>query len=293
MGRLKMGPMKVFFPFPAAVAVLALVLACLTAPLAARESPKSFHCITEFKNGKINWSTGTVTAIGKAAPRQNKDNTHEAVPGLARADANRRIIGILKQIRIHNTLAVAEYASKNDVLLAGIEKTARDAVIRRQYYTSALDVEVAIETSLFGGFLQMVLPEEIRQIPKINPEKTPDLSMEMPPYTGLILDVRGLSFEPVLYPVIVSEQGREIYSALYISREFAVQYGVCKYLCSMDRAMGDNRIGHRPLVFKALRKSGKENTAVVISEADTKKIEKATERHLFLKECRVIFVTGD
>jgi hypothetical protein len=97
----------------------------------------------------------------------------------------------------------------------------------------------------------------------------------------------------VLYPVIVSEQGRMIYSDLYISREFAVQHGVCKYLCSMDKALQDPRAGSHPLVLKGLRTSGKENTAIVISTADAKQIEQATERHLFLKQCRVIFVIGD
>lgn len=266
-----------------------------TGPVCSQEGPKSDHCITLYENGQINWSTGTVTAVGRAGPRENKDGSHEAEPGSARADANRRIIDILKDIRIHNNLSVGQYASKNDVILAGIEKTARDATISRQYYTSALDVEIAIETSMLGGFLQRVLPEEIRQIPGINPEtalKAPSRTGEIP-YTGLVLDLRGLDFQPVLYPVVISEEGEAVYSALYISREFAVQYGVVNYYRSMDQAMSDKRIGSHPLVFKALRKAGKENTAIIISMADTRRLEKATERHLFLKECRVIFVMGD
>jgi hypothetical protein len=148
---------------------------------------------------------------------------------------------------------------------------------------------------LSGGFLQLVLPDEIRQIPKINPDilsETPKESGKIP-YTGLILDVRKLDFDPVLYPVIVSEQGGTIYSAVFISREFAVQHGVCKYMCAMDNALQDPRVGSHPLVIKGLRTSGKENTAIVISTADAKQIEQSTERHLFLKQCRVIFVTGN
>jgi hypothetical protein len=188
---------------------------------------------------------------------------------------------------------VGTYAAQNDVILAGIEKTARDAVIIRQYYTSAMDVEMLVQTRIFGGFLQLVLPDDIRQIPKINPEiqAVPQIEPGKIPYTGLILDIRELAFEPVLYPVIISEQGDLIYSALFISREFAVQHGVCKYLCSMNNALQDPRVGSHPLVLKGLRIAGKDNTAVVISTADAKQIEKATERHLFFKQCRVIFVT--
>ncbi len=253
------------------------------------------HCMTALDQGVINWTNGTVCVTGKAGPVITPDHVHEADPGGARADANRRIIDVLKQITIYNDLTVGQFAAGNDAIMAGIEKTARDAVIIRQYYTSALDVELTVRTRLSGGFLQLVLPEEIRQIPKINPDafSEPRMKAGKIPYTGLILDVRELDFKPVLYPVIVSEQGQPIYSAVFISREFAVQHGVCKYVCTMDNALHDPRVGSHPLMIKGLRTSGKENTAIVISTADAEQIEQSTERHLFLKQCRVIFVTGN
>ncbi len=264
-----------------------------TGPAFSVTDMESHHCMTSLDPGTINWTTGTVTVTGRAAPIINPDNIHEADPGAARADANRRLIDILKQITIYNNLTVGEFAAENDAIMAGIEKTARDAVIVRQYYTSALDVELTVQARILGGFLQLVLPDDIRQIPKINPDVLSDTQMEAVkiPFTGLVLDVRELDFEPVLYPVIVSEQGRTIYSAVFISREFAVQHGVCKYVCAMDPALQDPRVGSHPLVIKGLRTSGKENTAIVISTADAKQIEQATERHQFLKQCRVMFVT--
>ncbi|MBU8909893.1 MAG: hypothetical protein KOO65_01365 [Desulfobacterales bacterium] len=260
--------------------------------MAGQNQPKGYHCVTRFENGTINWSTGKISAIGKASPEDNRETSHESVPGSARADANRQIIDILKQIKINNILSVGEYASKNDVILAGMEKTVRDAIISKQYYTSALSVEITIEISMLGGFLQLVLPEEIRQIPKINPDvlKKNIKTTEGKFYTGLIIDARGLGVEPVLNPLVISEQGHNVYSSVFISREFAVQNGVSKYLCSMDQALKDKRVGNNPMVFKGLRKEGKPNTAIVISMSDYHLLEKATERHTFLKECRVIIV---
>ena len=260
--------------------------------MAGQDQPNGYDCITRFENGAINWSTGKISAIGKASPEDNKEGSHESVLGSARADANRQIIDILKQIKINNILSVGEYASKNDVILAGMEKTARDASFLKLYYTSALSVELMIETSIFGSFLQLILPEEIRQIPKISPD-IPQEKIKMTGeifYTGLIIDARGLGVEPVLNPLVVSEQGHTIYSSVFISREFAVQKGVSKYLCSMDQAVKDKRIGNHPLVFKGLRKEGKPTTAIVISMSDYRLLEKVTERHTFLKECRVIIV---
>lgn len=259
----------------------------------AADPPRESPCISQFENGAVNWTTGNISAIGKASPTGKKDSAQESVPGSARADANRQIIEILKKIKINPALTVGEYASKNDVILAGMEKTAWDARISKQYYTSALAVEIIIETSMFGGFLQLVLPDEIRQIPKISPEKNQDISdpRQDRRYTGLIIDATGLGIDPVLSPVIVSEQGHPVYSSVFISREFAVQNGVCKYLRLLDHALQDQRVGSHPLVLKGLRKGEKPETAIVISMSDYRILEKATERHTFLKECRVIIVT--
>lgn len=272
-----------------------LCIIALSGPVFSETDTDPHHCMTSLDQGTINWTNGTITVTGKAPPRINPDNIHEADPGAARADGNHRLIEILKQITIYNDLTVGQFAAGNDAIMAGIEKTARDAVIIRQYYTSALDVELTVQTRIFGGFLQLVLPDEIRQIPKINPDSLSQAPKEAGkiPYTGLILDVRELDFEPVLYPVVVSEQGQPIYSAVFISREFAVQHGVCKYMCAMDNALQDPRVGSHPLVIKGLRTSGKEDTAIVISTADAKQIEQSTERHLFLKQCRVIFITDN
>lgn len=291
--------MKIRIQYGFKVAFFMGVLFFLWIPVpGAQASPLKDPCITVFDTGKIDWRTGKVTALGKASPKGKDKGDQETVPTSARAHAGRNIIDILKQIKIHSTLSVGQYASQNEIILAGIEKTARDAVITRQHYTSALDVEIMIETSILGGFLQLVLPDEIRQISKISEEKpgnavqNPVTEMGNIPYTGLIIDARGLEFEPVLYPTLVSEQGNDIYTSLFISREFAVQYGVCTYVCSMDEAVRETRTGSHPLIIKGLRKSSNEHASIVLSMADTNQIEKATERHLFLKECRVIIVLG-
>ncbi len=282
------------------IATIFLLSAGMTPGFGRDQNSISHQCIVQFEHGSVNWSTGIVRVLGKASPEDNKESYQESVLGAARADANRKLIDILMQIQINNTLTVNEYASKSDIILAGIEKTARDAIIVKQFFTSALSVEIIIETSILGGFLQLIFPDEIRQISKINPERKTEklkplgknsFTMGEDFFTGLILDARGLDIKPVLNPVIVNEQGHDIYSSVFISREFAVQNGICKYLCDMDQAIIDKRIGNRPIVLKGLRKEGKENSTIVISMSDYRDFEKVTERHQFLKECKVIIVT--
>lgn len=281
------------------IIVLTVFLILSTGTISARA--EEGHCIQTLGTGAINWSTGHVIVTGKAAPEMNQEGQAVAVPGSAKTQAIRNIITTLKQIRISPDESVGDYASSHDVILAGIEKTAQDAVITRQLYTSAMDVEVRMKAGIFGGFLQLVLPEDIRQIPKITAQKpkTRDKKTSTPTeipinrtlYTGLIVDARGLGLGPILYPTIVGEQGKEIYSSLFVSREFAVQYGVATYVCDMEAALSFRRTGSNPLVFKALRKAGNKTGAVVVSMGDAKTLEKSTERHKFLKECRVVIVT--
>lgn len=272
------------------------ILAPCGVQTAAADNP---HCIRAFDTGAINWSTGKILVTGKAAAEASGEGEPIAVPGSAKAHAIKNIIAILKQIRITPGISVGEYASTHDIILAGIEKTAQDAVITRQLYTSAMDVEVRMEAILFGGFLQLVLPDHIRQIPKISEQKPKSPKKKAPTkipvnkilYTGLVVDARGLGFEPILYPTIVGEQGKAIYSSVFVSREFAVQYGVATYLCDMEAALSSDRVGPNPLVFKALRRDGDKTGTLVVSLANAKTLEKSTERHKFLKECRVVIVT--
>lgn len=277
------------------IVVLGTILLSM-ATLPAKALP---HCLQSLENGDIDWTVSLVTATGHADPEINAEGKAVPMPGSARASAVRNLIAILKQMKISGDLTVGEYASTQDAILAGIEKIAQDARIVRQRYTSGLDVEIQIQTPLCGGFLQLVLPDHIRQIPKISELRQgpagplQDTTMDVAgtkPYTGLIVDARTLNLEPVLYPTIVSEQGKEIYSSVFVSREFAVQYGVVTYLCDMDQALNSDRAGSNPLVFRALRKTGDKTAAIVMSMADAKKLDRATERHIFLKECRVIVV---
>ncbi len=274
-----------------AIMLLVLVSTPSICP-ADQENPPAGDCITKFETGTVNWTTGMIRASGKALPMDQSQASKESVSLSARSAAVRNILDILKQIKINNELSVNDYALASDVILDGLEKTAREAVVSKQIYTSALAVEITIETGMFGGFLQLVLPEEIRQIPKINPEINPKIvpGIGKSLYSGLIIDARGLGIEPVLDPVIVSEQGHEIYSSVFISREFAVQSGVCKYVCNPDHALKDKRVGDNPMVLKALRKEGSRNATLVISMSDYLILEKTTERHAFLNECRVIIV---
>ncbi len=262
------------------------------------ETPRH-QCLVELSKGEVNWSTGKVYARGKAVPvDRKKADSPDFILSVARSDARRNLIETLKHLEIYAGYSVASLAMSDDHILAGIEKNAMDATLVKQSYTSDRTMEVVLETSLFGGFLQLVLPEEIKSIPTlqiIDPPKTDSpktVRENQPEYTGLIIDATAIGFQPVLYPVVVSELGSEIYSALFISREIAVQQGVCRYMCTVDPVEAEKWVGKNPIQVKGLRKGGVGNSSLVISRSDADRIEKTRERHRFMRECRVIILVA-
>ena len=252
------------------------------------------QCISLFPRGKVNWSTGKVSARGKAIPvdRQKADSP-DFILSRARSDARRNLIETLKSLDIHRGYCVEALAESDDHILAGIEKRAMDATLIKQSYTSDRTMEVVLETTLFGGFLQLVLPEEIKSIPTLQILDPPVArDKEISEYTGLIIDATGIGFSPVLYPVVISELGSEIYSSLFISREIAVQQGVCRYVCDINFFDHSEWVGENPIIVKPLRMGGPGNSSIVISRSDADTIEKTRERHRFMRECRVIIVVS-
>ncbi len=256
------------------------------------QSQGQSHCVKTYENGCVDWTTGQISAMGKASPPENKalvDNP-DAVFGAARADASRNLIMLLKGMGLNGETSVGESATASDIILAGIEKTAMDAQMISQHFTSDRALEVCLETTMFGGFLQLVLPEEIGEIPTITQKKIINEKRDTPLYTGIILDARGRDFQPVIYPPILSETGDKIYGTATMGREYAVQQGICTYLCNPDHPLIRERAGSNPMTIKVLRKGGQDHPALIISSAEAKKIENTPEHHAFMKECRVVIL---
>ncbi len=262
-------------------------------PLASVWANEENDCITVHENGCVNWTSGIVQATGKASPSESaRDDSPDAILLRATLDARQNLIQILMEIAFDTTARDSSFPS-GDPVIAGIEKQAMDAKLSHQHYTSDRAMAVTIETNMFGGFLQLVLPEEIREIMGLKIILKADnhvAGARHDPYTGLILDARGIDFKPTITPAIVSEQGDEIYTARFISREYAVQAGVCRFSCTPDPVMNIRRTGPNPLVIRGLRKGGKTNHAIVISRSDAAAIERTAERHLFMRKCRVVIV---
>lgn len=257
----------------------------------------------KFPGGIINWSQGYIQAKGtRNPPEKNHDKSleNQAIIKTASLAAIKRLFEVAKQVRIYDDVLVGNIATENSPVMTQIEEMTRKAAIVKQEFLSDGTVEITIQMSLYGGFSQLILPRDLKQLETVKqaPAKTsPQSVSETIPQTGpnaaddiltgLVVDTRGLKIQPSLYVTIYDENHQEVYGSAFASREFAVQRGMVGFMKEVQTAATNPRVGKNPLIVKGLRINHK---GLVISNADASRLKGAVEHLTFLKECRVLVV---
>jgi len=249
-------------------------------------------------NGSINWTSGLIRAIGVGAPPENYYGKPEARPMALRAakmDAYRNILEVIQGVRIQSSTTVKNFMMADDSISAQVSGMVTGAQVAKQEYMSDGTVEVTLEMNLKGGFAQLVLPEEIKQVEPIqsNSASSPTPSNQKnaaTTYTGLVVDARGLDAKPAMSPRVLDENGQEVYGAAFVSREYAVQQGMSGYSKNIDSATENQRVTKNPLIVKAIKTEGPGKTDFIINNTEASNLRGAPENLSFLKQCRVIIV---
>ena len=261
--------------------------------------------VKAFPHGHINWSKGLLISSGVAAPPAKKEikkpQAFEEALGQARALALQHMRDIVLKTRINSSSLVGTVVATNDIMMTRVESLVTNAKAVKQEYLSDGTVEVTMQMPMYGGFSQLVLPEEIKQIEPIKTvtngnDKSENVlqesrsDIEAKTYTGIVVDARGIQFSPAMAPVIVDEKMREVYGSAFVSREFAVQQGMSGYSRDFQTAGQDPRVSGNPLMVKGLGTAVNSPSTIIISNADASKIKSASEHISFLKKCRVMIV---
>ncbi len=274
----------------------------------------SKEIIEQKANGNINWTRGIIQANGIAVPSEKHLDAPEArlkALKAAKIVATQNLLQIIKEISIDSTTTVGNIISGNETIRGKVVDMVQALQpIEPVIYMSDGTVEVMLQMSLKGGFSQLVLPSDIKQIESIKPIR-PVKPAPIPPstgtvqvntpasalkanssiYTGMIVDARGLSeAKPAMAPKIVDETGQEIYGSAFASREFAVQLGMSAYTKDLSAAQKDSRIQHNPIIVKGLKTKNLERSIIVVSNSDASKLRHASEHLSFLRKCRVVIV---
>lgn len=254
--------------------------------------------------GRVDWTVGVVEAMGQGAPPPKRPLEAQAPQTTwAAADraARRNLLAVIDSLRVQADVDVGRFTADKLAVRAELDKMVQAAAVVKQEYLSDTSVEVTVRLSIFGGFSQLILPPEIKQIEPIKalgPQggKAGGGARTDPPpaapFTGLVIDARGLPVVPALAPLILDENGAEVFGPAIVSREFSVQRGVAGYVRDPASEHSSARVGPNPLTFKGLRLRENGSPDIVISNADAAKLRNAAEHLSFLKECRLVIVTA-
>ncbi len=245
--------------------------------------------------GKVDWSTGVVTAVGIGAPPAQPANQAQAramAVTAAHKVALRNLLESVKGVQIDSSTTVENFIVTSDVIKAQVSGFVQGAMIMDTKYLSDGSVEVTVGMKLTGQLADSLLPKS-PQTPATLPAgpagaltpATPGLA-----YTGLIVDAKGLNVKPAMAPKILNEDGKEVYGSAWISRDYAVREGMVGYLKDPDAAKMNPRVTDKPLMVKAQKVSGAGRVDLVISNADAAMIQSASQNLSFLEKCRVIIL---
>ncbi|WP_457572144.1 LPP20 family lipoprotein [Desulfovulcanus sp.] len=283
--------------------------------------------IQTFENGKIDWQTGLVTAVGIGAPPANAVNMAQARAMALRAAtvvARRNLLEIIKGVQIDSATTVENYMVTNDIIVSQVRGFLQNSQILDTAYMSDGSVEVTVGVSLRGGLANVIIPKTIPfgiRIKKHEPEPTPtvpsppevqekEVSQPEPEvriepkdvqsqpketapkmvYTGLLVDARGLGARPAMSPKILDENGQEVYGSALVSREYAIQQGMAGYAKDVDKARQNPRVADTPYIAKAVMAKGRARTDLVIPNDVANQLRELAKNQSFLEKCKVMIV---
>jgi hypothetical protein len=240
--------------------------------------------------GKVDWTTGVITAVGIGAPPASPANPAQARAMAERAAqvvAYRNLLEAVKGVQVDSQTTVENFVVTSDVIRAQVSGIVQGATIMDKKYMSDGSVEVTVGMKLTGALADQLLPKT-PPAPPTGIVMTPGSTGQV--YTGLIVDARGLGVRPAMAPKILNEDGKEVYGSAWINRDWAVREGMAGYLKDPVQAQQNPRVTDKPLLVKAIKATGDARVDTVISNADASMVHGASQNLSFLEKCRVIIL---
>ena len=234
-----------------------------------------------------------LSAAGSATEVQARLTARRA----AIADAQRVLAEEMAAVQVDAETRVEDAALKSDVVQTKVTALLKGCrVVRESYEDGAYRVTVAVP--LFGerSLAAAALPRKSGRQPfplaaslsrdEAAEEYGPREPVESGPYTGLILDCRGLDLRPAMSPVIKTTAGEPIYGYKNLDSAEVIRRGMAGYAHTFE----DNtaRAGENPLILRAAGVDRYFNP--VVTAEDGGWILRENEKTHFLDKAAVVFV---
>jgi len=110
------------------------------------------------------------------------------------------------------------------------------------------------------------------------------------PFTGLVIDARGIGRQPSLCPRVFDELHQTVYSIDLIEKEAFQKWGAVQFTEDPDYARFEERVGKNPYRVVALENEKLIETDITISNEDTKTLLQSDITRKNLMEGKVLIV---
>lgn len=277
---------------------LCLVMACLSTPVLAASEPAGQFTEQITPNGSVNWTTGMATATGLGVPPRNAVSamqSKEMTRAAAWSVALRNLLEVVKGIQVDSHTTVQNYVTTSTEVQTRVEGLVQGAKLVRERELPTGEFETTVQIKLAGQLSEFILPKgpitsPIERFKNVSPPAKPKI-----PFTGLLIDARGIGARAALAPRILAQED-EIYGPNFVDPKFTSGPSVEEpgriawYFTDEAKAREHYKITANPLIIKALRATGENNTDLVIEEKIAEYIEALPEHRAFLKQAKVLII---
>jgi hypothetical protein len=124
---------------------------------------------------------------------------------------------------------------------------------------------------------------------KIVEARLPDPAT-LPPFTGMVIDTRGLKMKPALAVRILNEGGKELYRGEYVPQDRAARQGLALFARDLTAAQTNPRVGKNPLTIKGSKLDPAAPSDIILGQGEAQKVAPFAQKGTFLEDCRVMIV---
>jgi len=229
----------------------------------------------------------------------------------ATMDAQRNLLETVLGVQVTANSVMRNFVVESDEVRTQVNGKIRGArLVSEQVDTAGGVYEVVMRVSMqdVAEITHQFEGPLVKEHPDWSPTATPkpqtaepQVRAKMPvyqsaavgPYTGLIIDCRGLDLRPAMSPKIRTEHGSAIWGTVDASREYVLEHGIVGYLRDVQDISHPAivaRCGARPLVVRAISVAGTARTDPVLSAADADRVLAGNREDKFLDRFAVAFL---
>jgi len=265
--------------------------------------------VQKLSHGQVNWTNKVIVVTGSAAPNlkggvvaaQVRLQTERA----AELDAYRKVLEIVKGVKVDSQWTVGDMMQSVPEVKTTVEGIIKGMKrIDTKYYSDG-GVDVIVQVDLEGMMASTVAKEVVKKAPaekkeepvavkpdtnvkKEEPkkeekkeekkveakkeEKKEEKKVESADTTGIIINVKGHFYQPVMFPRILDDKNNEIFALEKADQSLVNEGKVVSYYLNENAAKNSDRVKDRPVVINAV--SVRNKSEIIIKSDDAKRINR-------------------